>query len=377
MINRVPIIIDERGSVKKDISILAMENENLSKTFSILLPNSILDKWLYIEFEKADGTKFVSPRLTATGGYIEYNLGINLLDQVGKLICQVVAKNGEKLVWKSNKFDFSIPSSINATEEVVEANPDILADLQNQINNIEVGGGSSTPENVVTTEEFNTFQTQVQEMSLSLTNMVGDVRTELVASDENLQTQITDLASRIDGAAGSSAKAIVEITGSSVTLEPNTHTVITGVTNKVSIGVSEVETTEAKNYSFEFTSIDRIPSVTFTNVTAPYNFEYGRYKGYIGEIINNKVCYKTIYDAYPYQFIYGTYASADWASSYNFKNDLTVTKVSGSTVTGTYSISLDSDIYSIYIEYDDETSEYIVMTDQGTFTVNSVVYTKA
>lgn len=142
MINRIPITIDERGSVNKDITILAMENENLSKTFSISLPNSVIDKWIYIEFEKADSTKFVSSKLTAVNGYVEYDLGINLLDAAGKLICQVVAKDDSGVVWKSNKFDFTISGSINATEQVVESSPDVIADLQRQIDNISTGGDS-------------------------------------------------------------------------------------------------------------------------------------------------------------------------------------------------------------------------------------------
>ena len=176
---------------------------------------------------------------------------------------------------------------------------------------------------------------------------------------------------------GSVSKTIQTIEGNTVTLQANAHTVITGVTNNLTISVAEEETSELKNYSFEFTSIDRIPNVKFTNVTAPYSFEYERYKGYVGEIINNKVCYKTIYDAYPYQFVYGTYATEDWTASYNFKNDLTVTYVGTETKTGTYSISLDGDIYSIYVEYEDGTSEYISTTDQGTFTLNGVVYIKS
>lgn len=177
---------------------------------------------------------------------------------------------------------------------------------------------------------------------------------------------------------GSSSIPVVEASGTSITLQPNTHTVITGVTNSLKISVAEAETTELKHYSFEFTSIDRKPSVTFTNITGPYSYEYDKYKGYVGEVINNKVCYKTIYDAYPFQFIYGTYAKDDWTSSYYFKNDLTVSYVNDSTTKeGRYSISLDGDTYSIYIEYEDNSDEFITMTNQGTFTVNGVVYTKS
>ena len=173
MINIIPIIIDERGSVKKDITILAMENENISKRFSILLPNSIVDKWLYIEFEKADGTKSVSERLKAIGSRIEYDIN-NQLTIKGKLICQVVAKNEKGLVWKSNKFDFTIPSSINATEEVSASNPDILADLQNQIDNIEIGGGVDLTDYYTKAEVDN----KINEIPTNETDLTGYYKKE-------------------------------------------------------------------------------------------------------------------------------------------------------------------------------------------------------
>ena len=371
MINIIPIVIDERGSVKKDIAIIAMEGENLSKRFSVLLPNSIKDKWLYIEFEKADGQKFVSERLSASSGYLEYDI-TNQLTIKGKLICQVIAKDGNNVVWKSNKFDFTIPSSINAMETIPQSSPDILTDLQKQIDNIEVGGGADLTNYYTKAEVDN----KISEIPTNETDLTNYYKKEETYSQE----EVNNLLSNIPAGGDSAAIQVVEVSGSSVTLEPNKHYVISGVTNSLRISVSEPIDSELKHYSFEFTSVDRIPKVTFTNVTEPYNYEYERYKGYLGEIVNNRVCYKSIYDAYPYQFIYGTYATADWTASYLFKNDQTVVNVSdGGNVkkNGTYSISLDGEIYSIYIEYEDGESEYIAMTDQGTFTVNSVVYTKS
>lgn len=367
MINIIPIIIDERGSVKKDITILAMENENLSKRFSILVPNTIKDKWLYIEFEKADGTKFVSPKLTAVGSYVEYDI-TKLLTVKGKLICQVVAKDGNEVVWKSNLFDFTIPKSINATEEVVSSSPDILADLQRQIDNIEVGGGADLTNYYTKTEVDNKLG---EIPTANLTNYY--TKTETYSQEE-----VNNLISKIP-TGSSSAIPIVEVSGSSVTLEPNKHYVISGVTNRLTISLAEPIESELKHYSFEFASIDRIPTVTINGVDQPYLFEYERYIRYLCEIVNNHLVILGTYDGYEYQFVYGLYASSDWTTTYSLKNDRTFTYVGTETKNGTYTVeySETNARYEIYLTYEDSNVEVAYWNENGTITINSVVYTKS
>ena len=346
MINIIPIIIDERGSVKKDITILAMENENLSKRFSILVPNSIKDKWLYIEFEKADGEKVTSPRLTAVGSYVEYDI-TEILTVKGKLTCQVVAKDGNDVVWKSNLFDFTIPRSINATKEVAARSPDILADLQRQIDNIEVGGGADLTNYYTKTETYS-------------------------------QEEVDNLISKIP-TGSSSAMPIVEVEGSSVTLEPNKHYVISGVTNRLTLNLAEPIKSELKHYSFEFASIDRIPIVTINGVDQPYLFEYERYTRYLCEIVNNHLVILGTYDGYEFQFVYGLYASSDWTTTYSLKNDRTFTYVGTETKNGTYTVeySETNARYEIYLTYEDSNVEVAYWNENGTITINSVVYTKS
>lgn len=346
MINIIPIIIDERGSVHKDISILAMENENISKRFSILLPNSIIDKWLYIEFENANGIKSVSERLTAVGNYIHYDIN-NQLTVKGKLICQVIAKNGDKLVWKSNKFDFTIPSSINATEEVAASNPDILSDLQRQIDNIEVGGGA----------DLTNYYTKAETYS---------------------QTEVDNLISKVP-TGGSSSIPVIAVEGSNITLEPNKHYVISGVTNRLTINLAEPIKSELKHYSFEFATIDRIPVVTINGVDQPYLFEYERHMRYLCEIVNNHLVILGTFDGYAYQFVYGAYATSDWTVSYNLKNDRTFTYVGAENKSGTYTVEYSDSLnqYVIYLTFGDDDLKTAYWADNGTITIDGVVYTKS
>ena len=367
MINLIPITIDERGSVKKDITILAMEGESLSKGFSILLPNSIKDLWLYIEFEKADGSKFVSEQLAANGDYLEYDIS-NQLTIKGKLICQVVAKNGDNLVWKSNKFDFTIPSSINATEQVPASNPDILADLQKQINNIQVGSGADLT-NYYTKNEVDNKISEISTGGADLTNYYTKEETYS-------QEQVDNLISNIP-TGGSSATPIVEIEGANIALEPNKHYVIKNVSNSLTISLTEPITGELKHYSFEFSSIDRIPKVTINGVDQPYNHEYAKYTRYLCEIVNNHLVIRGTYDGYEYQFIYGMFASSDYTSSYTFKNDRTFTEIlSGTTSTGTYKVEVSGETYLVTLTYEDSSIK-IFTYNNGTITNDGVVYTKS
>ena len=305
MINLIPIIIDERGNVKKDIQILAMENENLSKRFSISLPNSIKDKWLYIEFENADGDKFVTEKLTAVSNYLEYDI-TDQLTVKGKLICQVVAKNGDQVVWKSNLFDFTIPKSINATERVAASNFDILTDLQRQIDNIGTGGSVDLT-NYYTKEEVDNKISEIPSDEVDLTNYYTKEETYS-------QTEVNNLISTIP-TGSSTTIPVVRVEGSSVTLEPNKHYVIDGVTNRLTISLAEAIETELKHYSFEFTSVDRIPTVTINGVDQPYNYEYEKNTKYLCEIVNNHLVILGTYDGYEYQFVYGVFATSDWTSS--------------------------------------------------------------
>lgn len=345
MLKIIPISIDIKGTVKKDDYIIAMQNENESITLSILLPEKISNKWLYIEFETEDTNKIATAKLEAVRNLLEYNLTKAPLSLGGKLKCQVIAKDESGIVWKSNVFDFLVPKSINATEEMVKENPDVIADLQRQI------------------DEINTNGVQIEEIDPTIPEYVRNITEEDINKWNN-------------GGGGSAAIPIIEIEGSKVTLEPNKHYIIKGITNSLTISLSEPITTELKHYSFEFSSIDRIPTVTINGVDQPYNYEYAKETKFLCEIVNNHLVILGTYDGYKYQFIYGMFASPDYISSYTFKNDRTFTEIlSGVTKTGTYQIELSNEQYTGILTYEDSSIKMFTYSN-GTITVDGVVYTK-
>ena len=338
MINTIPIKIRERGDIDKDVSILAMENENKSKTLVITLPVALADKWIYIDFEQPFGTKTQTERLLPArrGGdcYVEYTLTNALLNDVGTLKMQVIAKDGDDLVWKSYKTSFTIKDSINASESIAEAKRDVLSDLQRQIDEIDAG---------------------------------GDVDLSGYYTAEEVDAKIS--------AVGGEATPVVAVSGAEHTIIPNKHYVISGVTNSLTITLDGNSDTEIKKYSFEFTTYDRIPTLTVNGASLPFNTVLEKFRTYVCEVVNKKVLFVGEYDGYPYQYVYGLYASADWSSSYTFNNDRTFSEYLNETTNkGTYQVD-ESDNSQIYLSFDGGDFKMATLADKE-LTVNGVIYTK-
>lgn len=320
MLNTIPISINERGEVRSEISILAMENENISKSLVISLPAVIADKWLYIDFKKPSGEKLQTERLTVTqmggNGYIVYPLPIALLDEIGTLGMQVIAKDGETLVWKSFVKTFTIKTSINAGENIVANKPDVLADLQKQIDGKQA---------------------------------------ELIAG-ENIK-----IVDNVISASGSSSgggsdpfieNGIEEVAGvvSEVTFEPYKYKIVT-IGNSLSITLSDIE--GYKPYQFEICTGQVSPKVTVTNAQLPLNLTFEPYTRYLFEVINNKITCKGAFENYPYKWVFGAWATSDYTKLINFKNDFTcVYTVDGTPLNGTYEIN-ESGQYAISVNMSD------------------------
>lgn len=176
---------------------------------------------------------------------------------------------------------------------------------------------------------------------------------------------------------GATSVPITAVTGATVTIEPNKHYVISGITNSLKITLSEAITTELKKYSFEFSTIDRIPTLTVNGVDMPLSYEFAKHTKYLCEIVNNKLVILGAYDGYAYKFVYGLYASDDYLTTYNLKSDRTVVaSVSGTTKNGTYQVEEESGVYLVTLTYEDSTVEIFTYNTSGTLTKDGVVYTK-
>lgn len=98
--------------------VLARNGEGLTPCLSITIPDGLLRFWAYIDFKKANGEKFKTPRLDVSEGKIIYNIDGSVLDTEGELEVQVVFQNAEGEIWKTYVKEFAVRYSINATDDI-------------------------------------------------------------------------------------------------------------------------------------------------------------------------------------------------------------------------------------------------------------------
>lgn len=126
---------------------LARNGEGLTPCLSISIPDGLLSFWAYIDFKKANGKTFKTPRLDYVEGKIVYNIDGSVLDVEGKLEVQVVFQNANNEIWKTYVKEFAVRYSINATDDIPNKQ-DFITEAQKLLDELsEAGGGSGGTNN--------------------------------------------------------------------------------------------------------------------------------------------------------------------------------------------------------------------------------------
>lgn len=117
--------------------LLGVGGENESEQLIINIAyDALLDKWAYIEFEQ-NNKKYTTDKLTVVNGQIIYTLTNSVLVQ-GLIDIQVVFRDANGFVWKSNKRRFAVSEEINASEELQKQHPDFISKAEQLLNDITV-----------------------------------------------------------------------------------------------------------------------------------------------------------------------------------------------------------------------------------------------
>lgn len=98
--------------------IIARKGESIIPQLKIRIPTELCDYWAYIDFKKADGEKFKTPKLDIIDGDIYYDIPLAVLDKNGDLEAQVVLQKESGEIWKSTVKTFCVNRSIDATEDI-------------------------------------------------------------------------------------------------------------------------------------------------------------------------------------------------------------------------------------------------------------------
>lgn len=128
--------------LKCDTYALARNGEGLTPCLSISIPEGLLKYWAYIDFKKANGETFKTPRLDYVEGKIVYDIDGSVLDVEGKLEVQVVFQNADNEIWKTYVKEFAVRYSINATDDIPNKQ-DFITEAQKLLDELSESGGGS------------------------------------------------------------------------------------------------------------------------------------------------------------------------------------------------------------------------------------------
>lgn len=129
--------------IETDKRVIGKTFENKAKILKIKIPVKFKDWNFYLEFEKYNGDKFITPKLEIEKidgeYYSRYEILNSLLDVEGYLKMELIFKQDD-ITFKSYALDFRVLSSINASEEIPNKYPDFVEETQNIIDKINFNG---------------------------------------------------------------------------------------------------------------------------------------------------------------------------------------------------------------------------------------------
>ena len=100
---------------------LGRTGENAVSQLEINIPEELNNFWAYLDFKKSSGKTFKTPRLTIDNNKIEYDIPGGLLDESGNIEIQLVLESEKGEVWKSATKKFVVLKSIDAGNDIPEA----------------------------------------------------------------------------------------------------------------------------------------------------------------------------------------------------------------------------------------------------------------
>lgn len=137
MKNYIDIYINKNRTIKCSEDRIGKQGENNVTQFRIHLEDEMINKGLYLDFQKQDGTKITSPRLYAENNIAIYNLPLSLLDTNGDLKIEIILRTDEE-TWITYSRTFYIEQSINAIE-LIPDKEDWMCQAQKVLDDIENG----------------------------------------------------------------------------------------------------------------------------------------------------------------------------------------------------------------------------------------------
>lgn len=117
---------------------IGRQGENLCMQLELTLEDCLCDSWVYLHFEKPDGTTKVTERLDIVDNVVTYDIGNDLLEVEGALKVVAELHNDNGLVWKSSTKTYTVLKSFSGTDQI-ENKTDFITEAQKLLNEVEEG----------------------------------------------------------------------------------------------------------------------------------------------------------------------------------------------------------------------------------------------
>lgn len=138
MINKICATIDKNHIYNCTSKTIGRQGENICTQLEITLEDCLCDSWVYLHFEKTDGTTKVTEKLEIIDNVVTYDIGNDLLDMAGSLKVFVELHKDSGLVWKSSTKSYTVLKSFNGVDQI-ENKEDFITDAQRLLNEVEEG----------------------------------------------------------------------------------------------------------------------------------------------------------------------------------------------------------------------------------------------
>lgn len=136
MIKTICANIDRNHIYNCTSKTIGRQGENECTQLEITLEECLCDSWVFLHFEKPDGTTKVTPKLEIVDNKATYDIGNDLLDIDGSLSVFAELHKESGLVWRSSIKTYTVLSQFNGTD-LIENKEDFLTEAQKTLDNME------------------------------------------------------------------------------------------------------------------------------------------------------------------------------------------------------------------------------------------------
>lgn len=129
MISKICATVDKNHIYNCTSKAIGRQGENICTQLEITLEDCLCDSWVYLHFEKIDGTTKVTKKLEIIDNVVTYEIGNDLLDVAGTLKVFVELHKDSGLVWKSSTKEYTVLKSFNGVDQI-ENKEDFITNAQ-------------------------------------------------------------------------------------------------------------------------------------------------------------------------------------------------------------------------------------------------------